>query len=75
MTDLDQQLRVMCPLNPIELSLIRHIANGDTRVMGARACGLSPNSINATMTRIFHKIGAASSANAVATALRHGWIA
>lgn len=63
-----------CPLNPIELAIIRHLANGTTRTTIAREVGLAPTSMPATVSRIFTKIGAVNATSAVATALREGWI-
>jgi DNA-binding CsgD family transcriptional regulator len=63
-----------CPLNPIELSIVRHLADGDTRAQTARAVGLQPMSMNTTVSRIFNRVGAVSATNLVAIALRNGWI-
>lgn len=64
-----------CPLNPGELRLLQHIANGDTRDTAARAVGFSPKSMHTVMHRIFTKTHTLNAPNLVATALRQGWIA
>lgn len=68
------QTTARCPLNPIELAIIRGLANGQTRNTIAHNVGLSPKSMPLTVTRIFRRVGAVNAPSLVATALRNGWI-
>jgi len=68
------QVMARCPLSPIELALVRHLADGDLRRAAARKVGLSPKSIETTISRIFTKTNTVNAPNLVATALRKGWI-
>lgn len=66
--------RALCPLTPIELAVIRRLAEGDTGKRAMRAVGLSPNSAGNMLSRMFTKTRAENSTNLVAIALRAGWI-
>jgi DNA-binding NarL/FixJ family response regulator len=63
-----------CPLDPIELTIVRHLADGETRAQIARAANLTETSLNTAIARMFHLTGATNATSLVATALRAGWI-
>lgn len=64
----------LCPLNPTELNILRHLSDGHTRAASVRAAGLRPESGGKTLRRMFIKTSARSSTHLVAMALRKGWI-
>lgn len=63
-----------CPLGPIELAIVRSLAQGKTGKSSMREAGLSPNSAGRVLGRMFAKAEAANATNLVAIALRSGWI-
>lgn len=64
----------LCPLNPVELAVVRHLANGETRPRIARAVDLGEYALDNTITRMFDRVHAVNATNLVAIALRKGWI-
>lgn len=64
----------LCPLNPLELQIVRHLADGHTRARIARHLNMSQNSIPATFHRMYAKAGAVNAPHLTAIALRKGWI-
>ena len=63
-----------CPLNPIELAVVRSLAQGRTGAQAMRDAGLSLNSAGRTISRMLTKANATNSTNLVAISLRAGWI-
>lgn len=63
-----------CPLGPIELAIVRSLAQGKTGKRSMREAGLSPNSAGRVLGRMFTKAHATNATNLVAISLRNGWI-
>lgn len=63
-----------CPLTPIELCIIRHLAAGTPQRVIARELNFSPNSMRTTIARMLERTNSATRSHLVATTLRNGWI-
>lgn len=74
MTILAEPPTTRCPLNPIELAILRHLAEGLTYAQIARIDGPHP-SLHNHLARMRATVGVHNTTHLVATALRHGWIA
>jgi len=59
---------------PRQLQILRRVAEGDTLRQIALDLGLANGTVKNQMLKMRRRIGAKSSENAVAIALREGWI-
>lgn len=64
----------MNPPTRRQLQILRRVAKGDTLRQIALDLGISHGTVKNQMVNIRRRIGAKSSENAVAIALRRGWI-
>lgn len=55
-----------------ELETLRHIANGESYKMTARALGVSPTMIKKRLRLVRAKLGAVNTAHAIVLAMRQG---
>jgi DNA-binding NarL/FixJ family response regulator len=62
------------PLSPREVQILQHIASGSSTKEVARDLGISSHTVKTHLERIFDKLGANDRAQAVAIALRAGFV-
>ncbi|MEV6791320.1 helix-turn-helix transcriptional regulator [Streptomyces sp. NPDC051320] len=63
-----------CPLTRSELPILLDVAHGHTARRSAEHRGLSPHTVKQHRRNIYRRLGVVTAAQAVAVAMKHGWI-
>jgi len=65
---------VLCPLTSREVEVLAQASRGSRTLEIGRALGISTKTVHAHFRSIFLKLGACSRTEAVARAIRSGWV-
>lgn len=63
-----------CPLTSREIEVLAHASRGSRTLEIGRTLGISTKTVHAHFRSIFLKLGACSRTEAVARAIRSGWV-